>query len=90
MKKITYYLRGKAHEYIPDVRIMMYKSRCIRYIWTLERYPDKIRKFEGKTDWRIREKYVSRARRACYWRRSERFLPLVPVKPSERSDFCID
>lgn len=91
MKKITYYLRGHAYEYIPNVRVMMYKNHDDpQYFWTLERYPDKFRKFKGKADWRIREKYVSRARRACYWRRSERFLPLVPVKPSKRADFHID
>jgi hypothetical protein len=51
MKTITYYLRGKAYEYIPDVKIRMHKNHMeIRYFLTVERYPDKVRKSEGKTD----------------------------------------
>ena len=72
MKKITYYLRGNAYEYIPDVKIKMHKSHHIKFFLTLVRYPDKIRKFEGKTDWWICEKYVSRAKKASRWRWSER------------------
>ena len=73
MKKIIYYLHGKAYEYIPNVKARRYKSHPeIKYFLTLERYPDKVRKFEGKTDWRICEKYVSRAKKASRWRWSER------------------
>jgi hypothetical protein len=72
MKTITYYLQGKVHEYIPDVKIRMVKRHHIKYFLTLVRYPDKVRKFEGKTDWQIYEKYVSRAKKASRWRWSER------------------
>lgn len=72
MKKITYYLQGKAHEYIPDVRYRMLQHKNTKDFWTFEYTMNKIREFKGKPDWHIATKYISRARKASRWRRSER------------------
>jgi len=72
MKKITYYLQGKAHEYVPDVRHRMSQHKDTKDFWTFEYTINKIRDFKGKPDWHIATKYVSRARKAAHWRWSER------------------